>query len=92
MDPPVSLPCHHPSLRSFFSIAGLKPCAWQAYINVPLEDEAVPPTKGAADRAVLDRLALSVNPKIFASRIQFIKSLDRLKDVCPSALQSHHKI
>jgi len=51
----------------------------QAYINVPKEDEAARPTKGAADRAVLDRLAINVSPKLFAYRIQLIKSWDQLK-------------
>ena len=53
----------------------------QAYIDIPAEDEAIPPTKGAADRAVLDRLSISVNPKIFANRIQFIKDKKQLADV-----------
>ena len=59
------------------------PCcdAAQAYIDIPAEDEAIPPTKGAADRAVLDRLSISVNPKIFANRIQFIKDKKQLADV-----------
>ena len=53
----------------------------QAYINVPKEDEAARPTKGAADRAVLDRLAINISPKLFAYRIQLIKSWDQLKEV-----------
>lgn len=50
---------------------------------MPGEDEAVAPAKGSSDRAVMDRLSISLNPKIFANRIQLIKSLEQLKDVSP---------
>ena len=55
----------------------------QAYINVPAEDQAGPPAKGSSDRAVMERLSISLNPKTFANRIQLIKSLDQLRDVRP---------
>jgi hypothetical protein len=57
----------------------------KAYINVPAEDEAIPPTKGAADRAVLERLAFQVTPRIFSNRIQFVKDQKQIVEVVAEA-------
>ena len=53
----------------------------QAYVNIPAQDEAIPPSKGAADRAVLDKLAIQVNPKLFAERIQFLEERSQIQKV-----------
>lgn len=55
----------------------------QAYVNIPAQDEARPPSKGTSDRAVLDRLAIQVNPKIFADRIQFLEERGQIQKVPP---------
>ena len=50
----------------------------KAFMMIPDTDQALPPQQGTADRAVLDRLAIRVTPKIFSNRIQFMRDVSEL--------------
>ena len=67
-----------------------KPNFLQAYVDVPAKDETSPPSKGGADRAVMDRLAITVTPKMFGQRVQLVKELQQLSEVSSMTLPRVH--